>query len=193
MTVEKIKKILKVEDGLAFGSGGVQKSDAVDSMFGNLDQKMDMSIFNAIIAKKVEKDETKKRDQSAVNVFLNIRQTNEPDSKSSASELFKKKMALKNKNNPIPPKKKVDLRSDIVFPTGPELADKNRLALDCCMAESSIPQNDRFIFQRVLGHQEIEHGHRWCIRDECWICAGWKYTCFIWSPSLSVSGDIYQN
>lgn len=62
-TLDKIKRILKIEDGLAFGSGGVQKqAGGVDAMFGNLDERMDMGIFNALIAKKVQKDDTKKKD-----------------------------------------------------------------------------------------------------------------------------------
>ena len=44
------------------GSGGVIKSDGPDAMFGNLDGKMDMTMINAMIAKKVAKDDTKKRD-----------------------------------------------------------------------------------------------------------------------------------
>lgn len=130
---------MTIEDGLAFGSGGVQKSDTVDKMFGNLDERMDMTTFNSIIANKVDNDVNKKRDQKISNVFLNIRQTNNPDDMTSTAEEFRKEMALKNKDRPIASKKKVDLRSDIILPSGPELADKNRLTLDCCMAERSIP------------------------------------------------------
>ena len=61
-TLNKVKKILKIEDGMHIGSGGVNKSDGPDAMFGNLDGKMDMTMINAMIAKKVEKDDTKKRD-----------------------------------------------------------------------------------------------------------------------------------
>jgi hypothetical protein len=74
-----------------------------------------------------------------------------------------------------------------------QLADKDRLSLDFTMAERNIPSNDRFVFQRVLGHQEIEFGYKWCFRDECWICAGWRYTLIVWSRTLADSGDLYQS
>ena len=49
-TLRKIKKILKIEDGMHIGSGGVNKSDGPDAMFGNLDGKMDMDMINNMIA-----------------------------------------------------------------------------------------------------------------------------------------------
>ena len=53
-------------------------------------------------------------------------------------------------------------------------------------------QNDRIIFSRVLGYREIQNGHKWCIRRECWICQGWKYTLFVWSKPLAENSDLYQ-
>ena len=88
----------------------------------------------------------------------------------STAAQFKKDLANKYKSNMVAPRKKVDLRSDIVLPPGQDLIDKSRLSMDQCMAERNIPQDDRFVFQRVLGHQEIQYGHRWCYRDECWMC-----------------------
>jgi hypothetical protein len=37
-------------------------------------------------------------------------------------------------------------------------------------AEDFINKDDRIIYSRVLGHLEIENGHKWIERDECWIC-----------------------
>ena len=79
-------------------------------------------------------------------------------------------------------KKKADLRTDFDYGSNFDLAGKERLSIDKCFAEESVPPNDRYIFQRVLGHQEIQNGHKWCLRDICWICEGWSYALFLWSP-----------
>ena len=36
--------------------------------------------------------------------------------------------------------------------------------------------NDRIIFNRFLGHIEIQNGHEWKMDTRCWICEKWKYT-----------------
>ena len=59
MTLTKIKKILKIIDGLAYGSGGVIKADSADTMFGNLDGPMDIAKINEIIGSKIKKDDVK--------------------------------------------------------------------------------------------------------------------------------------
>lgn len=49
MTLTKIKRLLRIEDGFGFGTGGINKSDGLDSMFGAIDEKMDMKKINEII------------------------------------------------------------------------------------------------------------------------------------------------
>lgn len=63
-------------------------------------------------------------------------------------------------------RKKIDLRAESSGKIGGfDQTDKERISLDTCYAEKNIPQNDRFVVSRILGHQEIENGHSWCIRD----------------------------
>ena len=64
----------------------------------------------------------------------------------TTADQFKMQMANKYKNTTPVPKKKVDLRSEIVQPLGQDLVDKSRLSLDQCMAERNIPSDDRFVF-----------------------------------------------
>ena len=53
----------------------------------------------------------------------------------------------------IPKKRrKADLRAEIEQRKAGDLVDQERLSLDFSMAERNIPQDDRFIFQRILGH-----------------------------------------
>tara|TARA_B110000285_G_scaffold116568_1_gene132109 strand:- start:25 stop:363 length:339 start_codon:yes stop_codon:yes gene_type:complete len=62
VTLTKIKGLLKIEDGIGFGTGGINKSDGIDSMFGAIDEKMDMQKINDIILQKITKDQQKAKD-----------------------------------------------------------------------------------------------------------------------------------
>ena len=47
---------MRIEDGIGFGTGGINKSDGIDSMFGAIDEKMDMNKINELIQQKIAKD-----------------------------------------------------------------------------------------------------------------------------------------
>ena len=51
--------------------------------------------------------------------------------------------------------------------------------------------NDRIIFYRFLGHNEIQNGHQWRMDTRCWICEKWKYTCVI--ANRATIGQSFQD
>ena len=61
-------------------------------------------------------------------------------------EFVQKNSKKVNFGNQYNNKKKADLRTEFEVSNSTELADKDRLSIDKCFAEQSIPQGDRFIF-----------------------------------------------
>jgi hypothetical protein len=57
-----------------------------------------------------------------------------------------------------------------------------------------INMNDRYVFTRYLGVQEIVDGHKWQQTDDksCYICRRDPYCLFFWSPTLSQDDAYYK-
>mmetsp|Transcript_22094 Transcript_22094/g.34252 ORF Transcript_22094/g.34252 Transcript_22094/m.34252 type:complete len:109 (-) Transcript_22094:226-552(-) len=51
--------------------------------------------------------------------------------------------------------------------------------------------HDRFVIQRCVSNTEIEGARSWLIRDNCYLCARYKYTIFIAKkkPRCQVHGN----
>jgi hypothetical protein len=87
---------------------------------------------------------------------------------------------------------KKDIRTLYVPQKNVAIPEFDRMSLDYNIHEKSIMINDKIIFQRILGYQEIQDGHLWCVRNKCWICSGWTYALIIWSPYLVYSTSIFE-